>query len=75
MSKYPDEKYTRYTAGFPFLRQFSMTVRAKRILAKMGIDTMEKLCALTTEQLKEQRGCGEKTIAEIMSRVDWFNQL
>lgn len=51
---------------FPLLSESKLSVRAKNVLKNSKIRTVEKLAALTPQDLRMLRGCGKQTQKELV---------
>ena len=65
-----EENYTE------FLDLSSLDIRVRNVLRRLGVDTVEKLLALTEAELSVLKNCGRRTIAKIkMLQQEYGKQL
>ena len=51
---------------FEMLDLSKLNVRARIVLRRLGVDTVEKLLSVTENELSAIKGCGAKTVAKIV---------
>lgn len=57
------------TPGLTTIKQLRLSVRARKTLMRLGIETIDQLTATDTASLVEIKNCGMHTINEIKSKL------
>lgn len=63
------QQCSMYTVPTIPVSELHLSRRAGRVLARLGVRTLNQLTQLTEEDLRQQKNCGEVTVDEIRTKL------